>query len=498
MKIDSHTESGEYTISGNKVTITFSGETLKGTISGNKLSLPKNDNIMTFTKLSGEVAATTAMPSQDFVGKWGDGNDFIKINSISNDAIDFEWSVPNRGIETTGTAKIEGNRIVFVTNGGDFSGTMAFDGNGISLTVEKTGWPKVDAGAKWVYANKNEQRTKSGGDISLPPVIKLYQYSEEKYDTYEKNFRIWGWSKNGRVAYTYDVFESGTKETYALIFDFVQDKKIWSKGSEWGDWNGTGDDEGLPRDEGFYQAFRNACIENGIEFVQAKYRKLPIVHNNKTYNVVVDMDKRELNPLLGDPDIGGTDLLVADSYRIMVDTDGKRKVVHNAKTEYPYYNIFPLGYFLSPFENRALLVMGKHEVGGYNPTSFVGCDLDRGFAAAPVTFTVKELSGKDEVAYSFFDVGEMLNIAITPSAPVTDFRYISIGFNDDGKLYADRTLYERPRSDGGEIFGVFWQPSSIPQRGVSYMDGGQRKYLYLQENGIDGSIGLVEFTPALR
>ena len=426
-----------------------------------------------------------AMPSQNFVGKWGDGNDFIKINSISNDAIDFEWSVPNRGIETTGTAKIEGNRIVFVTNGGDFSGTMAFDGNGISLTVEKTGWPKIDAGAKWVYANKNEQGTKSGGDISLPPVINLYQYSEEKYDTYEKNFRIWGWSKNGRVAYTYDVFEGGTKGTYALIFDFVQDKKIWSKSSEWNDWNGTGDDEGLPPDEVFYQAFINACIENGIELVQAEYRKLPIVHNNKTYNVIFDIN-------LG-PKMEYSGVKFIDNYKIMVETQGKRKIIHSAQGN-TSFNVFPYGYFISPFENRALLVYGSQRPGGYNPTSFVGCDLDRGFTDVDAEVVSLSFDPFVDVTYHEYTCegrGDS-KIVIGSTVPLKDFRYVRFDYRDIGHIGGDElerhvvTLYNvgELRPEKPLLIKNFTVAGPTDAKGITFIDpaGERRNYRILEDS----------------
>jgi hypothetical protein len=234
----------------------------------------------------------------------------------------------------------------------------------------------------------------SGDDLSLPPVVNLYQYQNE-YSPSGSGFRFWGWSKNGKVAYTYDFGDGGVTTTYATIFNFVRDTETWSK-TELLDYDDNGNV--LPPSGDFLQEFRNACMENGIEFVQAKYRKLPSVHNNKTYKVVLEIGKRELNA--GDPD-----LLVVDNYRIFVHTDGKTKVVHEAKEEYPAYNIFPLGYFISPFENRALIVMGKHILGGHVFTFFVGCYLDSGFTDA-ATFTVEEATERTrQGGYIFEDEG---------------------------------------------------------------------------------------------
>jgi hypothetical protein len=144
--------------------------------------------------------------------------------------------------------------------------------------------------------------------------------------------------------------------------------------------------------------------------------------------------------------------------------------------------------------------MGSHIIGGHVFTFFVGCDLDGGFdTAAPVTFTVKEMEGQTKETYEFFDESEILYITITPSGMVTDFRYVSIGFNDNGDLIVDKILYTIPQFSDGETFAVGWQSSRIPQRGISYIDGGQRKYFYLSENSIYGSIiDLVEFTPTVR
>ena len=48
-------------------------------------------------------------------------------------------------------------------------------------------------------------------EITLPPVIDLFQYSEEKNNPYTTHYRFWGWSKNGRVAFTSDFSMEGKK-----------------------------------------------------------------------------------------------------------------------------------------------------------------------------------------------------------------------------------------------------------------------------------------------
>ena len=287
------------------------------------------------------------------------------------------------------------------------------------------------------------------------------------------------------------IFRWREKNTYAEIYNFVENENryVWEKGSTWDNWNAFEVDEGLTPDDVFIQEFRNACIANGIEFVQAEYRKLPIVHNNKTYNVIFDINKTEVE---------FADAPVIDNYKIIVETQGERKIMlFEVDTRSELFNVFPVGWFLSPFENRAFLVNITHALAGmgaYTDASFVGCDLDGGFTDV-VTFTVEEATERThQGGYIFEDEGVGAYIALTPSGNVTDFRYVSIGFYGDG-LFEEQTLFERPYIAGGQSFNVAWQASNIPQRGISYMDGGQRKFFYLQEDGMDGSIHLVEFTP---
>jgi uncharacterized protein (TIGR02145 family) len=276
------------------------------------------------------------------------------------------------------------------SNGGDFlykkgEKPMEFSMFQLGFDNDESSWKKIGAYFGMTWKDMRAMFEDNDGDLSLPPVIDLFQYQNE-YSPSESNFRFWGWSKDGQVAYSYDFSDGGETTSSVRIFNFVENKNILSR-----EGGRDRDDEGnlLPPDKGFIQDFKISCEANGIELVQAEYRRLPIVHNNKVYNVVLEIAKveREDGPE------------VVDNYRILADMDGKRKVVYKAKDEeYDTYNIFLLGYFISPFENKALLVMGTHIIGGHVFTSFVGCDLEGGFDTAateadtadtPNTFTDK-------------------------------------------------------------------------------------------------------------
>ena len=96
------------------------------------------------------------MPSQSYVGLWhtddNPPNDLtiLEIGSV----IKFEFGI-YRLIGANGTAKIENNEIVFVTDA-DFGGTMKFSENGILLTVDKSDFQYIEVGETFNFIIKKE------------------------------------------------------------------------------------------------------------------------------------------------------------------------------------------------------------------------------------------------------------------------------------------------------------------------------------------------------
>jgi hypothetical protein len=214
-------------------------------------------------------------------------------------------------------------------------------------------------------------------NISPTAVIDLFQYDEAKVHFINYNnwfssrydFRIWGWSKDGKVAYSYTEFQDGAGwETIKFyILNFIDDEILWSKI--------LNDDEGTLDYDALYREFMTICKNNRIEFIQAEFKKMPVMHNNKTYNVIEEQNKRD------DSDDYGYNTI--ESYKITVETQGKSKVINEDTFSEPaVFDIFPLGYFISPLENRALIVIGRHIrhwEGTNNDYIFAGCHLDIGF-----------------------------------------------------------------------------------------------------------------------
>jgi hypothetical protein len=245
----------------------------------------------------------------------------------------------------------------------------------------------------------NEQtQTLKGKDLiavlngALPTVVDLFKYDEKRvhFIGYNNWFssrydcRIWGWSRDGKVAYSYTEFQDGAgwETKYFYILNYIDDKVLWKNSLE--DYEGKqmiysegeGSIEGPVIDyDVLYREFMNICKINGIEFVQAEFKKLPIMHNNRIYNVIEEQNKRD------DSDDYGYDTI--ESYKIVVETQGKSKVINEDTFSYPtVFDIFSLGYFISPFEDRALIVIGRHIrhwEGTNNDYILLGCHLDSGF-----------------------------------------------------------------------------------------------------------------------
>jgi hypothetical protein len=226
----------------------------------------------------------------------------------------------------------------------------------------------------------------------LPAVVDLFKYDEKRVHFISYNnwfssrydFRIWGWSKDGKVAYSYTEFQDGagweTKKFY--ILNFIDDEILWNKflndyeGMEMIYSEGEGSAEGPPIDyDALYREFMNVCKNNGIELSQGEFKKMPVMHNNKVYNVIEEKNKRN------DSDDYGYDTI--ESYRIVIETGGRSKVINEGTFPEPtVFDIFSLGYFISPFENRALMVIGRHIrhwEGTNNDYILLGCHLDTGF-----------------------------------------------------------------------------------------------------------------------
>jgi hypothetical protein len=207
-----------------------------------------------------------------------------------------------------------------------------------------------------------------------PATVDLLQYQEDKQLHSLSSVCMWGWSRNGKVAYTVEKEQDGRDGyiTAAIIFDFVDNVVLWEQEIDSIDITGNKETEAVDYDR-FYENFKKICLENGIEFVQVEFKKLPIRHNNRTFNVAIEIIEEEENELRL--------LDRIDSYIVSVETQGKKKTVKE-KNDVWAFHVLLCGYFISPYEDRVLIVTGERVLAFEDVDIdfyFIGCDLSYGF-----------------------------------------------------------------------------------------------------------------------
>ena len=214
-------------------------------------------------------------------------------------------------------------------------------------------------------------------ELVFPPKINFFQYSESSSRglLYEiPNARVWGWSNNGKVACSVErqVDGRGGQIIDFVILDLITDDTVFELKMDSFDYNDA-------EDEALYN-FSMAAISNalrthniswqGTEFFRFPIRKNDIVYGSRIINV--ETQKFDF----------GFDTVVS-KYSVLVTADEKRKIIGTftpVSTVTGY--VYVCGYVLSPFENRALVVVAE-EHWGHEGTEltyrFSGCNLGVGF-----------------------------------------------------------------------------------------------------------------------
>jgi len=193
-------------------------------------------------------------------------------------------------------------------------------------------------------------------------VINLLQYTDsEQKDYVTRYLRIWGWSGNGKLAYSFEGYinSESSYQIDFIIFDFNINEVIFSLSGE-----PTYDNDYLEGEELFnlledqiIDAFRtHEIIRQETEFLA-----FPITRNNIVYDVqIIDIEYGEDEHWM----LGETML----KYTVLATVNNERKVIGNFTPYRWLFDVHVCGYFLSPFENRALLIiaedLGQYQHGG--------------------------------------------------------------------------------------------------------------------------------------
>ncbi|MDR0453290.1 MAG: hypothetical protein LBH05_00595 [Deferribacteraceae bacterium] len=216
-------------------------------------------------------------------------------------------------------------------------------------------------------------------ELNFPQEINLFQYSKsvsERPLFMNRNARIWGWSNSGKVAYSIETAVDGRGGQIIdfAVLDLISDKPIFKLKMDSFDHNDA-------TDEALYNLFKanifDALKTHSIIGQMTEFSKFPIRKNDMTYNgQITNIDyKKDKDGYLGYDTV--------TKYTVVATADNKRKIIGdftpvNATTGY----IYVCGYFLSPFENRALVVVAEEHF-GHEGTELTyrlsGCHLGTGF-----------------------------------------------------------------------------------------------------------------------
>ncbi|HOA07959.1 MAG TPA: hypothetical protein PLE16_11180 [Spirochaetota bacterium] len=219
-------------------------------------------------------------------------------------------------------------------------------------------------------------------DFSIPEPMDLFKYSvpEGTEYGYSKPYnyiygfptvRIWGWSKKGKLAYSIERSIEG-KGGYLIeyaIFDLSKKKIVWKIEDDSNNFDDYAEDDKFS--EFSYkirkQKLLNAFKKNGIVMNKNTFLKLPIQHNNKTYDFNLNI-KNEKKPEFHDS---------ISEYSVVVKNGNKTKIIKK-ETKVKALSVFLCGYFKSPYENKAVIVTAEEQFvfeGTELFYSFTGFDL---------------------------------------------------------------------------------------------------------------------------
>jgi hypothetical protein len=207
---------------------------------------------------------------------------------------------------------------------------------------------------------------------SYPPAIDLFEYNDISFKELIdiSDIRIWGWSRDGKVAYSNDYYTDGYGGyTFMVaIFDLVEDTTVWENSAHYFE----------EFDEAYnslMDSFVDMCEQNAVEFTQSDFMELPIKYNNQEVKIIVEETEFEEDDYMHDPgSISG--------YKIIAENNGKQKIIKEDAELHTLNIVFECGYFISPFENRALIIIGVNvrAFEGYELRYIlVGCHLSDGF-----------------------------------------------------------------------------------------------------------------------
>ena len=192
----------------------------------------------------------------------------------------------------------------------------------------------------------------------------------EDSHTEENPIWIWGWSRDGKTGIS-ELSDSGGRGGTIIktfIFDAVNDAVLWERNIDSFDY-GDGY-SGIPENEitAFFDNFQNTCRQLfGIEVKEGRPAALSgsaIRHNGKVYDIAI-------NSLEVEDDM-------IRKYSVVAKTGERSKTILSKDTFLPALPEFSW-YSVSPFEERALIILRWSGFSGSYGFVYAGCHLSTGF-----------------------------------------------------------------------------------------------------------------------
>jgi len=214
-------------------------------------------------------------------------------------------------------------------------------------------------------------------EMVLPPKVNLFQYKKKSHNpSYGyPDARIWGWSKKGKTAYSIETFIDGRggRIINFVIMDLITDKAVYELEIDSFNFDDVDNDR-------LYDIFKieilKALKEHDIASGTTPYLSFPFKRNNIEYNAnIIDVEYK-------DDEYGFFDKVVS-GYKVSVSANNRSKIIDSSPAVRRLTGfVYVCGSFISPFENRAMVVIAE-EAMVFEGTEifyrFAGCHLGSGF-----------------------------------------------------------------------------------------------------------------------
>jgi len=212
--------------------------------------------------------------------------------------------------------------------------------------------------------NSDESHKAAWQEFDFPPKINLIQHSNFASSYHPVRYaRIWGWSADGKAAYS---IEGGLNSEASYQIDFkILDLDTNNELFNLTIFSDIYPDSDNDWAEAYFKIHRedivNALITHRINKQQTDFLPFPITkNNNRYYAQIIDIEYGEDEKWL----LGDTIL----KYTLSITDNDKRKIIGTYKPFLWLFDADVCGYFLSPLENKILIViaedLGQYQHGG--------------------------------------------------------------------------------------------------------------------------------------